>query len=379
MQAGCWSFPQNPHWVLFDAIRRQYVYMANDQQGALHLVVPSHRPGESPSSLCRAAAQGALLRLKPGVYVERRSWERAPLWTKHRAFAAAVALSIPSAILCRETALAIYGVPLLRVRREVELRTLSASMVGTAAASTLSSVRSPGFRLRRIGPPVPRGVTARSAHQAYRAGESAVRPMLVEAPGVVLSDGIQPLVTVEPLPFALLDTLPRASFEFAAVALDAVLAGRYGYRKVVRPMHLEAVEEWLWSRDAQAAWRSMVDFADPRSESPGESRSRALIHQLGFAAPELQREVVLPSGRQVRLDFDWVADGVAGEFDGRVKYQGAAAGTVADGTSVYWDEKWREEEIEEHTGKRFVRWQWADLDNPRRLERRLMIKGVSKR
>lgn len=353
--------------------------MSTNEGAECVLLRPSPQPGESSSTLSRGVGQGALLRLKPGVFVERDAWEHAPLWIKHRAAAAAVALSAPSAVLCRETALAIYGVPLLRVPREVQLRTLSRGMVGTSRIAVPSTGTAVRFPVRRIDPPVPRGFTASDAREAHRVGKGAVSPVQAEVPGVLLSDGCRPMVAVEPLPFVLIDTLPRMSFESAVVALDAALAGRYGYRLMVRHRHLKAVEEWLWSSSAQSSWHSVLSFSDPRSESPGESRSRVIIDQLGFAAPVLQRVVALTGGRRRRLDFDWHDDGVIGEFDGELKYQAEGTGVLQSGASAYWEEKWREEEIEELTGKRFVRWRWADLDDPRRLERKLLLKGVSKR
>lgn len=353
--------------------------MGAERESELELLRAGPGQGRSSSSLSRDAGRGLLLRLRPGIFVRAAEWECSPLWVRHRAAAAAAALSIPSAVLCRETALALYGVPLLRVPREVQLRTISRGMVGTSKTRVPRGVGAQGFPVRRIGPPVSNRFPGHLARSAYQEGSGAAAQVRLTVAGLLLSGGGSPQVTVESLPFVLLDTLPRMSFESGVVALDSALAGRYSGGIAVEPDRLSACEGWLWSQAAQAKWQSVLSFADPRAESPGESRSRVVIDQLGFVAPHLQTEVRLAGGRRRRLDFDWDAAGVIGEFDGKVKYQPGSRDGFGNEASVYWDEKWREDEVEEATGKRFVRWRWMDLDQPRRLERRLLLKGVPKR
>jgi hypothetical protein len=55
--------------------------------------------------------------------------------------------------------------------------------------------------------------------------------------------------------------------------------------------------------------------ADERSESVGESRSRAAIALAGLPEPVLQWEVA-----GFRTDFGWPDHCVVGEFDGEIKY-----------------------------------------------------------
>jgi len=67
--------------------------------------------------------------------------------------------------------------------------------------------------------------------------------------------------------------------------------------------------------------RRVAAFIDGRSESPGESRSRAVLTQIGIPAPEPQFEVFDEQGRFVgRVDFAWKALRTIGEFDGMIKY-----------------------------------------------------------
>lgn len=67
-------------------------------------------------------------------------------------------------------------------------------------------------------------------------------------------------------------------------------------------------------------------YADPRSESVGESLSRAAMIEMGFALPDLQTTLPHPLNpdRKYRVDFCWLReDGVLviDEFDGAVKYE----------------------------------------------------------
>jgi hypothetical protein len=65
--------------------------------------------------------------------------------------------------------------------------------------------------------------------------------------------------------------------------------------------------------------RRVVAFADGRSESVGESRSRVAIAAAGLPPPELQWSMRLDHG-MAYTDFAWPELRTVGEFDGRVKY-----------------------------------------------------------
>lgn len=348
----------------------------------------------------RAVNRGELLRIRPGVFVETWPWLTAKPWTRHAALAAAVGLQQPTAIFCRETALTIYGVPQLSVPAAVHVRAVSTSGCGASAAppvtgsssdSLIAQVKAEAERredayvsafkplpLRRCLPPVPLQSTAPESRKLYWSSETGPGGIRVPVPEVRLEDGTAAEVMTEPLPFALMDTLPRLSRQRAVVALDAAMAGRYGYGRRVTRDDLETVSEWLWSRRAVRAWDWAATFADPLSESPGESRSRVLIHQLGFAAPKLQTPIRLPDGSTARLDFDWEADRVAGEFDGRIKFDQAAGLSGTTESGVYWNQIQREEKVRD-TGRSIARWNWGDLAEPRRLELKLLREGVSRR
>lgn len=107
--------------------------------------------------------------------------------------------------------------------------------------------------------------------------------------------------------------------------------------------------------------RRLLDLADGRSESVGESRSRALFVRDQLPLPDLQ--ATLHSDGGIRLGrVDFLLDGVVGEFDGRVKY----GRLVSDGerpSDVLWAEKGREDAIRD-AGRQVVRWTWDELTTP---------------
>jgi hypothetical protein len=152
--------------------------------------------------------------------------------------------------------------------------------------------------------------------------------------------------------FDLARSLP---LEPAVVALDAALASR-----VVQAADLaRAVAEVAGTRGSRTAARA-VAFADGRSESVGESRSRLVLHRLGLAPTALQLVCRDAGGSSLgRADFGWEDERVVGEFDGRVKY-GRLLRPGQDPGDVVFEEKRREDAFRD-AGWGVVRWTWTDL------------------
>ncbi|WP_313822249.1 hypothetical protein [Citricoccus sp.] len=123
-----------------------------------------------------------------------------------------------------------------------------------------------------------------------------------------------------------------------------------------------------------------MSFADPRSESPKESVSRALIYQLGFDVPDLQYQVLDADGRELaRADFRWRrstlrARSLLGEFDGLMKYGAALAGRNGREDALSREKK-RELRLA-RLGYDVVRWIDSDLKNPTAFGRMLADNGV---
>lgn len=182
----------------------------------------------------------------------------------------------------------------------------------------------------------------------------------LEPAEIMTADGLQVTVPAR----TAVDIARTLSFEPAVVTLDAVLR-----RADIAPDDLlVALDEQRTWRGARAAGRA-IEFADGGSESVGESRHRVQIRRLGLPQPELQVTIEIDGG-EARLDFLFVRERTAGEFDGRKKLGMLQA---ADDTAeaVVWREKRREDRIRER-GFEVVRSAWADLHDDRAVAQRYL-------
>lgn len=153
-----------------------------------------------------------------------------------------------------------------------------------------------------------------------------------------------------------MDVARSGSFAEAIVVLDGAL------RAGATLDELTVLTDRGRRRRGIALVRQTMTWADGRSESAGESLSRALMIRAGIPMPDLQVEYREDDGELfARVDFDW-GGRVVGEFDGLVKY-GDATDVVA--------EKRREDKLRA-LGIIVVRWTWDDLRNPERFIARLL-------
>jgi very-short-patch-repair endonuclease len=111
-------------------------------------------------------------------------------------------------------------------------------------------------------------------------------------------------------------------------------------------------------RPGNVAARWVSEVADPLSESPLESLTRAAILMSGLSKPQLQ--VWIPSAG-ARVDLLFAAERVVVEADGMLKYTDS---------EVLRDEKLRQERLE-RAGYRVVRVTWSDVtqDQPTTIGR----------
>jgi hypothetical protein len=108
----------------------------------------------------------------------------------------------------------------------------------------------------------------------------------------------------------------------------------------------------------------VLQWADPRIESVGETRTHHLILRSGLPAPVPQYAIHDRSGREVaRVDFAWPELGVFLEFDGMVKYE-KLLNPGESASMVVVAEKKRESLICRLTGWRCIRIVWDDLARP---------------
>lgn len=274
--------------------------------------------GRTRSQLRNSLRDGSVVRLRRGVVTEAVDGGPQAL---HRLKIQAAASSLgPHTYFGHESAAVIHGLPLLNGR------------LGEVVA-----------------------VRGRGAHGAIT-DTLHTRQAMLGPDDVTVVDGL-PVTT---LSRTVSDLIRRFPFPEAVMVADAVLAA--GIEKS------DLLDRTAKGRGCRMA-ASVVDFADPKAESPGESLSRVRIHRAGLLTPDLQHELYDDLGRFLgRVDFWWEEKRLAGEFDGMVKYSKLvpAGQTVED---VIRAEKEREQRILA-AGVRVIRWTWRDLWNGQ-LEQRV--------
>lgn len=160
----------------------------------------------------------------------------------------------------------------------------------------------------------------------------------------------------------LIDLGRTASFDASVSAIDAAL-----HRGLVSPANLTIEMTNAARTIGAAAARRAVAFGDGRTESPGESRTRTALQELGFPSPDLQVKIFSAIGEFIgRVDLAYPEWGVLIEFDGLVKY-----GNIPDGPdarAAVITEKRREDRLRA-AGFVVVRLLWRDLADRDRLRR----------
>lgn len=139
------------------------------------------------------------------------------------------------------------------------------------------------------------------------------------------------------------DLARSLSFEAAVCVLDSALRVTGASRDDL----LDVLSGCAGMTGCSSARRAIA-FADGRSESVGESRSRVYAHRHGF--PPLELQVTLRHGSFVARP-DLLLGGVLIEFDGKLKYTSR---------EVLLAEKKRQDELTS-LGWIVVRWTWDDL------------------
>lgn len=274
--------------------------------------------GVDDGELARMVRRAELVHLQRGAYLEQSP---APETRQRAIVAATVAgLRLPGVVSHGSAAL-LHGLPLFQVRLD---------------------------RVHVIRQPPASGSGSSRVHlhvARLPAEETASKD------GVLLTDVTRTVVD-------LARTLP---FESAVVAADAALAPGPDQRRTT-PERLAKCLARMGSVPGTRAAARVLAFADGRSESVGESRSRVLFQRLGIPAPELQLPVLRPGGGSLvgRCDFGWEDVATLGEFDGRVKYGRLLRPGQSAGDAVY-EEKLREDELRD-CGWQMARWTWAELD-----------------
>lgn len=170
---------------------------------------------------------------------------------------------------------------------------------------------------------------------------------------------------------------PALAMADAALRLTAVTGRRQDDHRA---------EEWREALRARAGSvrgargiRSLlrvIEFADGRAESAGESVSRLQLARVGFAVPRLQVHVPGPHGGSYWVDFGLDDVNAFGEFDGKGKYLDESQRSGRSLEQVMLDEKAREDWIRGTTNRRFPRWGSEHIAAPATLAERLAVFGI---
>lgn len=193
---------------------------------------------------------------------------------------------------------------------------------------------------------------------------------VLDAEEVVLIDGI----ACTSMARTVADLAAGLPFVDAVAVADAAL-----HRK--RRPRLMTMEELRAQSDRVEAQRGhrklaeVVSFATTLSDSVQESRSRVIIHQLGFPPPILQQPWFDRDGYIGDTDFWWPDYRLTGEFDGLVKYLGREFSRGRSPEQIVVDEKVREDRIRA-CGPGMARWITTDMEPAQRLARKLLAAGL---
>ncbi|SDR92226.1 hypothetical protein SAMN04488543_0755 [Friedmanniella luteola] len=231
---------------------------------------------------------------------------------------------------------------------------LGGGVVSHLSAAVLHGLPLPVGGLRHVQ------VTQPAARSGRRRGHVHRFAAPLPAEDVTLLDGL----AVTTLARTVVDLGRALPFADAVAVADAAL------RQGLDGGELRLVLEQATGRPGVARARRVVAFADGRSESAGESRSRVLLHRIGLPPSTLQLVVLDEQGCFVgRSDFGWQEHRTLGEFDGRVTY-GRLLRPGETAADVVHREKRREDALRDQ-GWEMVRWGSVDLHHEQALAERL--------
>lgn len=186
-------------------------------------------------------------------------------------------------------------------------------------------------------------------------------------PGCSTSDG---LATV-PVAWAVVQVgLVRAGDRPAALPMESLIAADGALCEgIITGDQLKAAVAAHSHHPGIPAVRALLEHADGRHESAGETRLAESMRLLGYRfTPQVP---VSAGGRQWRVDFELDDEPVIIEFDGLSKYSlGVDRPTPRQMRQALAQEKWRQDRLTEQ-GREMARFTWADLDDLGLIQRRI--------
>lgn len=277
--------------------------------------------------MSRLVAQGKLVSPAPGIFVRKQRWESLKPRARHLALLRSLAQKHPDWVFCGPSAAVVHGLAV----SHSQLKQVHVARTGKAGHRETALV---DWRyVRAVAPEVALGLR--------------VTPIVDTVADCLRTSSLR-----DGLPVA--DSLLRnmgGDATWLAEKMDALCARRRGRGQAV----------------------ATATLADGRAENGGESLARAIMYELGYRMPDLQ--VVITNtfdGTRPRVDFYWELDGglkVAGELDGREKYQNPAMLAGRSTVDALSDERLRESRITRDT--HVMRFSYKDMCNEARFARLL--------
>lgn len=292
--------------------------------------------------LSRQAQSGDLHRVRRGLYLPSSVWNSLKHWEKYRMEIQAVhELAVSPPVFARESAAEIMKLPFTSRPEDVQTVVKRGGSGGQSSAGV--------HRIGAIdGDPPPWNVS-----------------------GLLMT----------PPPQTARDLAVRLPFADSLAAMDRVLHPKAMPNAPVGPRQLftrqDVIDsiELLPNHTQRTRAGRVLEYADGLSQSPGESKSRAIMILNGFPVPALQVPFSDSQGRIGFPDFDWEEFKILGEFDGFEKYSAQRYLKGKTPSEVVVEEKRREDRLRAK-GYKVVRWIWTDIQYPGRLVRLLREAGL---
>ncbi|MGO1319415.1 MAG: hypothetical protein ACTII7_02150 [Galactobacter sp.] len=242
---------------------------------------------------------GKVVRLAPGWYADRITWNQLPPWERVPLVASAQTLASPEICFSGSTATQLLGLPGSVRPTTIHIARTTRSHAGTlrntfAVAPGHVAHPAPGRFARDLGS-VWDGVAVRAGHFNVLPPELAAIQVAIHEP-----------------------------FGLALQVIDMIMRVRSPFR-IVRSRLLEVIDAWPVKSQARLA-RRVVTLADARSGSPMESLLRAIFFLFGFQPPQIQTEFVDSEGHMY-VDFYWPDLRLVIEYDGGGKWTDAELAT----------------------------------------------------
>lgn len=272
----------------------------------------------------------------PGLFAERTAWEALDRAERHVRIARAMATKHHDWVFCSYTAACLWGL-------EVSWKHLGHLHVCSAIK------------------PAARPVLFIERHEVRTGSVSTLDGIRVTPPVQTTLDCLVDTGFMDGMPIA------DSALRVLGLSLDELLAELESRLSRCRPCNGMTAAK-------------VLEFADARAESGGESVARAKMIETGFAPDILQYELDDPfaDGRTMRSDFGWqimAKELTLGELDGMVKYTDEAMLAGRTATEALVAERQRESHLSVY-GHPLIRFTMRDVRTPGVLEHMLQVAGV---